>query len=91
MPGEPILTITDSDGISRTGYSYTVGAGGSTVMALLGDRLLPNRWVLTLRTSSACAATSKYLLMRRVLVPSPPLHWQPSTPRCGTFGGARPA
>ncbi len=60
----PILTVTDSDGISGTGYSYTVGAGGSSVMALLGDSLLPKLMVLTLRTSSARGATSKYLSMR---------------------------
>jgi L-alanine-DL-glutamate epimerase-like enolase superfamily enzyme len=37
----PVLTLTDSDGVSGTGYCYTIGAGGSSVVALLRDRLLP--------------------------------------------------
>ncbi|MGL4323776.1 MAG: mandelate racemase/muconate lactonizing enzyme family protein [Beijerinckiaceae bacterium] len=37
----PIVTITDSDGASGTGYSYTIGTGGSSVMRLLADHLGP--------------------------------------------------
>jgi L-alanine-DL-glutamate epimerase-like enolase superfamily enzyme len=37
----PIVTITDSDGAVGTGYSYTIGAGGSSVMRLLADHLAP--------------------------------------------------
>ena len=37
----PILTVTDSDGARGTGYSYTIGTGGSSVIALLRDHLLP--------------------------------------------------
>lgn len=37
----PILTLTDSDGARGTGYSYTIGSGGSSVVALLRDHLLP--------------------------------------------------
>ena len=37
----PILTITDSDGATGTGYSYTIGTGGSSVMRLLADHLAP--------------------------------------------------
>jgi L-alanine-DL-glutamate epimerase-like enolase superfamily enzyme len=37
----PILTLTDSDGARGTGYCYTIGAGGTSVVALLRDRLLP--------------------------------------------------
>lgn len=37
----PIVTITDSDGASGTGYSYTIGTGGSSVMRLLSDHLAP--------------------------------------------------
>ncbi|MEO4041392.1 mandelate racemase/muconate lactonizing enzyme family protein [Hoeflea sp. CAU 1731] len=37
----PIVTITDSDGATGTGYSYTIGTGGSSVMRLLGDHLAP--------------------------------------------------
>ena len=37
----PIVTITDSDGASGTGYSYTIGTGGSSVMRLLADHLCP--------------------------------------------------
>ncbi|GAB1583375.1 mandelate racemase/muconate lactonizing enzyme family protein [Phyllobacterium phragmitis] len=35
----PIVTITDSDGATGTGYSYTIGTGGSSVMRLLSDHL----------------------------------------------------
>ena len=37
----PIVTITDSDGATGTGYSYTIGTGGSSVMRLLIDHLAP--------------------------------------------------
>lgn len=37
----PIVTITDSDGAVGTGYAYTIGAGGSSVMRLLADHLAP--------------------------------------------------
>ena len=37
----PILTLTDSDGAQGTGYSYTIGQGGSSVMRLLLDHLAP--------------------------------------------------
>jgi L-alanine-DL-glutamate epimerase-like enolase superfamily enzyme len=37
----PIVTITDSDGAVGTGYSYTIGTGGSSVMRLLKDHLVP--------------------------------------------------
>lgn len=37
----PIVTVTDSDGAKGTGYSYTIGTGGSSVMRLLADHLGP--------------------------------------------------
>ena len=37
----PLVTITDSDGAVGTGYSYTIGTGGSSVMRLLADHLVP--------------------------------------------------
>jgi L-alanine-DL-glutamate epimerase-like enolase superfamily enzyme len=37
----PILTITDEDGMTGTGYSYTIGSGGSAIVSLLQDHLLP--------------------------------------------------
>ncbi|HZF75900.1 MAG TPA: mandelate racemase/muconate lactonizing enzyme family protein [Acetobacteraceae bacterium] len=37
----PILRITDADGATGTGYSYTIGQGGSSVVALLRDHLAP--------------------------------------------------
>ena len=37
----PILTLTDSDGASGTGYTYTIGTGGSSIASLLRDHLLP--------------------------------------------------
>jgi L-alanine-DL-glutamate epimerase-like enolase superfamily enzyme len=37
----PILTLTDDDGCAGTGYTYTIGSGGSAVVALMRDHLLP--------------------------------------------------
>jgi L-alanine-DL-glutamate epimerase-like enolase superfamily enzyme len=37
----PIVRITDADGAVGIGYSYTIGTGGSSVLALLNDHLCP--------------------------------------------------
>ncbi len=37
----PILRITDAEGATGWGYSYTIGTGGSSVVALLRDHLAP--------------------------------------------------
>src|SRR2546423_1594319 len=37
----PIVRITCDDGSSGVGYTYTIGTGGSSVMALLRDHLAP--------------------------------------------------
>lgn len=37
----PIVTITDSDGASGTGYSYTIGTGGPAIISLLEKTLAP--------------------------------------------------
>ena len=37
----PIVTITDSDGATGTGYSYTIGTGGPSVMKLIEKTLGP--------------------------------------------------
>ena len=37
----PIVRITCADGAVGTGYTYTIGTGGSSVMALLRDHLAP--------------------------------------------------
>ncbi|WP_108662859.1 mandelate racemase/muconate lactonizing enzyme family protein [Acuticoccus kandeliae] len=37
----PIVTIIDEDGASGTGYTYTIGTGGTAVMRLLVDNLAP--------------------------------------------------
>ncbi|MFT6490056.1 MAG: L-alanine-DL-glutamate epimerase-like enolase superfamily enzyme [Parvibaculaceae bacterium] len=36
-----VLRIWDTNGASGTGYSYTIGTGGSSIMALLRDHLIP--------------------------------------------------
>ena len=36
-----LLTVHVSDGLSGTGYAYTIGTGGSSVIALLKDHLIP--------------------------------------------------
>ncbi len=37
----PIVTITDADGATGTGYSYTIGTGGPSVMKLIEKTLGP--------------------------------------------------
>jgi len=37
----PIVRVYDRDGVVGTGYSYTIGTGGSSVLALLRDHLAP--------------------------------------------------
>ena len=37
----PMVRITCDDGSQGTGYSYTIGSGGSAVVALLRDHLAP--------------------------------------------------
>ena len=37
----PMVRITTDDGLTGTGYAYTVGSGGSSVVALLRDHLAP--------------------------------------------------
>lgn len=37
----PIVRITDADGVVGTGYSYTIGTGGHSVMELLSRTLCP--------------------------------------------------
>src|SRR5438874_1239012 len=37
----PIVRIFDRDGAVGTGYSYTIGTGGSSIMALIADTLAP--------------------------------------------------
>ncbi|OWJ68199.1 mandelate racemase/muconate lactonizing enzyme family protein [Inquilinus limosus] len=37
----PMVRITDADGATGTGYSYTIGTGGSSVARLLDDHLAP--------------------------------------------------
>ena len=36
-----LLSLRSSDGVEGTGYAYTIGTGGSSVMALLRDHLVP--------------------------------------------------
>ena len=37
----PMVRITDADGAIGTGYSYTIGTGGSSVCKLIDDHLAP--------------------------------------------------
>ncbi len=37
----PLVTVTDADGATGTGYSYTIGTGGPAVMSLLRETLAP--------------------------------------------------
>ncbi|MEM6439689.1 MAG: mandelate racemase/muconate lactonizing enzyme family protein, partial [Pseudomonadota bacterium] len=35
----PLVTVTDADGAEGTGYSYTIGTGGASILALLRETL----------------------------------------------------
>ncbi len=37
----PMVLITDADGFTGTGYSYTIGQGGEAIMSLLKETLVP--------------------------------------------------
>ena len=37
----PIVRVTDADGVTGTGYAYTIGQGGPAVMSLLERTLAP--------------------------------------------------
>ena len=41
MQETPMLRIFCDDGLDGTGYSYTIGTGGSSVVALLRDHMAP--------------------------------------------------
>ncbi len=41
MQETPILRLSCSDGVQGTGYSYTIGTGGSSVIALLAEHFAP--------------------------------------------------
>ena len=58
-----MVRITDADGVIGTGYSYTIGTGGSSVCKLIDDHLAPvllgreaddDRGDLARRCSTAC-------------------------------------
>lgn len=38
----PIIRITDSDGATGTGYTYTIGTGGPSIMKLIENTLAPS-------------------------------------------------
>ena len=40
----PMVRVWTDDGVDGTGYSYTIGTGGSAVVALLRDYMAP--WLL---------------------------------------------
>ena len=37
----PIVRITDTDGVTGTGYTYTIGTGGPSIIELLRHTLAP--------------------------------------------------
>ena len=65
----PIVRITDSEGATGWGYSYTIGTGGSSVVALLRDHLAPRlvgRESMAARASAVSGPTeSAWVAMNR--------------------------
>ncbi len=80
----PIVAITDSDGAIGTGYSYTIGTGGSSVMRLFATI---SRRALSARRrngSRRSGATWSSRPTRRPSARSRRWRWRRSTSRCGT-------
>ena len=61
----PMVRITDSDGVTGTGYSYTIGTGGSSVIKLLDDHLVPSCSSARPMTSSGFGATFSFTFTRQ--------------------------
>ena len=54
----PIVRITDADGATGTGYSYTIGTGGASVMKLIERTFAPALcWAATPPRWNAFGAT----------------------------------
>ena len=56
----PIVTITDADGATGTGYTYTIGTGGTAVLAHLADDLAPKLIGMDAARVEAIWRTLKY-------------------------------
>ena len=84
----PIVSITDSDGAVGTGYSYTIGTGGSSIMRLLADHLVP-RLIARMRNGSRrSGATSNSPPTRQPSARSRRSRSPRSTPPSGTFAAS---
>ena len=80
-----MVRIACADGAVGTGYTYTIGTGGSSVVALLRDHLAPR---LIGRDSTEIEAIWKDRCSSRRTprrsARSRASRWRRSTPRCGT-------
>ena len=79
-----MVRIHTSDGIVGTGYSYTIGTGGSSVVALLRDHLAPRLLGRDPLDIEAIWKSLFFAPMRPRSAPSPALRSPPSIPPCGT-------
>lgn len=79
----PIVRITTESGLIGEGYTYTIGTGGSSVVALLNDHLLPK---LIGRDSSMIEEIWESLLFSTHATSVGAItscRWRRSTPPCG--------
>ena len=86
------MRITCADGALGAGYTYTIGTGGSSVVALLRDHLAPrligrDADARSRRSGRTCSSTRTRPRSAR----SPAWRSRRSTPRCGTCSAAAPA
>ena len=85
-----MVRITCDDGAVGVGYTYTIGTGGSSVVALLRDHLAPR---LIGRDAAQIEAIWKDLFFARTRprsARSPASRSRRSTRRCGTCGASAP-
>ena len=87
----PIVRITDADGAVGTGYSYTIGTGGPSIVELIAPHARAGADRPRGRHGRADLARSPVPHPRdRRSARSPRSRSPRSTPRCGTCAAARP-
>lgn len=83
-----LVDLETADGVAGTGYTYTIGTGGTSVLALLRDHLLPALVGQDARNVEALWQRQFALTRATTTEPSPRSPSRPWTPPCGTCGAS---